>query len=49
MATSFWKGVIQFWHGRDTGKMSVATETKTLAFHYLHQKCLTDQTGALLR
>jgi DNA end-binding protein Ku len=41
MPASFWKGVISFGMVAIPVKMSVATETKTLAFHYLHQKCLT--------
>jgi len=41
MPTSFWKGVISFGMVAIPVKMSVATESKTLAFHYLHKKCLT--------
>jgi DNA end-binding protein Ku len=41
MATSFWKGVISFGMVAIPVKMSVAIETKTLAFHYLHKKCHT--------
>jgi DNA end-binding protein Ku len=41
MAASFWKGVISFGMVAIPVKMSVAIETKTIAFHYLHKKCLT--------
>jgi len=41
MPTSFWKGVISFGMVAIPVKMSVAIESKTLAFHYLHKKCLT--------
>lgn len=41
MPTSFWKGAISFGMVAIPVKMSIATESKTLAFHYLHKKCLT--------
>ena len=41
MATAFWKGVISFGMVAIPVKMSIATENKTLAFHYLHKKCHT--------
>jgi DNA end-binding protein Ku len=41
MVTSFWKGVISFGMVAIPVKMSVATKSKTLAFHYLHKKCHT--------
>ena len=41
MAGAFWKGVISFGMVAIPVKMSVATESKTLSFHYLHKKCLT--------
>jgi len=41
MARAFWKGVISFGMVAIPVRMSVATETKTLSFHYLHKKCLT--------
>jgi DNA end-binding protein Ku len=41
MATFFWKGAISFGMVAIPVKMSIATENKTLAFHYLHKKCHT--------
>ena len=41
MPASFWKEVISFGMVAIPVKMSVATESKTLAFPYLHNKCLT--------
>jgi len=41
MPTSFWKGVISFGMVAIPVKMSIATESKTLTFHYLHKKCHT--------
>ena len=41
MPRAFWKGVISFGMVAIPVRMSIATETKTLAFHYLHKKCLT--------
>ena len=41
MPRAFWKGVISFGMVAIPVKMSVATEPKTLSFHYLHKKCLT--------
>jgi DNA end-binding protein Ku len=41
MATPFWKGVISFGMVAIPVKMSIAIETKTLTFHYLHKKCHT--------
>src|SRR4030042_1911493 len=41
MAKSFWKGVISFGLGAIPVKMYVATETRPLSFHLLHNKCLT--------
>lgn len=41
MPRPFWKGVISFGMVAIPVKMSVATETKPLSFHYLHKKCLT--------
>ncbi|MBI4188018.1 MAG: Ku protein [Chloroflexi bacterium] len=41
MPGAFWKGVISFGMVAIPVKMSVATESKTLSFHYLHKKCLT--------
>lgn len=39
MPRPFWKGVISFGMVAIPVKMSVAIETKTLVFHYLHKKC----------
>lgn len=41
MAKAFWKGAISFGMVSIPVKMYVATESQTLAFHYLHKKCLT--------
>lgn len=41
MPRTFWKGVISFGLVAIPVKMSVATESKTLSFHLLHNKCLT--------
>ncbi len=41
MAGAFWKGAISFGMVAIPVRMSIATENKTLAFHYLHKKCLT--------
>ena len=41
MTAPFWKGVISFGMVAIPVKMSVAIETKTIAFHYLHKKCRT--------
>lgn len=41
MPRAFWRGVISFGMVAIPVKMSVATETKTPSFHYLHKKCLT--------
>lgn len=41
MPRAFWKGVISFGMVAIPVRMQVATETKTLSFHLLHQKCLT--------
>jgi DNA end-binding protein Ku len=41
MPRAFWKGVISFGMVAIPVKMSVATESKTPSFHYLHKKCLT--------
>jgi len=41
MAKSFWKGVISFGLVAIPVKMYVATETRPLSFHLLHNKCLT--------
>ena len=41
MPRAFWKGVISFGMVAIPVRMSVATESKTLAFHFLHKKCLT--------
>jgi DNA end-binding protein Ku len=41
LATSFWKGVISFGMVAIPVKMSIAIETKSLAFHYLHKNCHT--------
>jgi len=41
MPKAFWKGVISFGMVAIPVKMSVATESKTPSFHYLHKKCLT--------
>ncbi len=41
MPRAFWKGVISFGMVAIPVRMSIATETKTLSFHYLHKKCLT--------
>jgi DNA end-binding protein Ku len=41
MPASFWKGVISFGMVAIPVKMSVAIESKTLSFHYLHKKCHT--------
>lgn len=41
MARAFWKGVISFGLVAIPVKMYTGTESKTLAFHLLHRKCLT--------
>jgi len=41
MARAFWKGVISFGMVAIPVRMSIATESKTPSFHYLHKKCLT--------
>ncbi len=41
MPRAFWKGVISFGMVAIPVNMSVATESKTPSFHYLHKKCLT--------
>ena len=41
MAKSFWKGAISFGLVAIPVKMYVATETRPLSFHLLHNKCLT--------
>jgi DNA end-binding protein Ku len=41
MAKAFWKGVISFGLVTIPVRMSLATRSKTLSFHYLHKKCLT--------
>jgi DNA end-binding protein Ku len=41
MPAAFWKGVISFGMVAIPVKMSVAIESKTPSFHYLHKKCLT--------
>ncbi len=41
MPRAFWKGVISFGLVAIPVKMSTATESKTISFHLLHQKCLT--------
>lgn len=41
MPRAFWRGVISFGMVAIPVKMSVATESKTPGFHYLHKKCLT--------
>src|SRR3972149_451545 len=41
MPRAFWKGVISFGLVAIPVKMSPATESKTISFHLLHQKCLT--------
>jgi DNA end-binding protein Ku len=41
MSRAFWKGVISFGMVAIPVKMSVAIESKTPSFHYLHKKCLT--------
>ena len=41
MAKAFWKGAISFGMVSIPVKMYLATATQTLAFHLLHQKCLT--------
>jgi len=41
MSRAFWKGVISFGMVAIPVRMSVATESKTPNFHYLHKKCLT--------
>lgn len=41
MPGTFWKGVISFGMVAIPVTMSVATESKTPSFHYLHKKCLT--------
>ena len=41
MPRAFWKGVISFGLVAIPVRMSVATESKTPSFHYLHNKCLT--------
>ena len=41
MSRPFWKGVISFGMVAIPVKMSVAIESETPAFHYLHKKCLT--------
>ena len=41
MSKTFWKGVISFGMVAIPVRMSIATESKTPTFHYLHKKCLT--------
>jgi DNA end-binding protein Ku len=41
MAKAFWKGVISFGMVVIPVKMYVATETRSISFHVLHNKCLT--------
>jgi DNA end-binding protein Ku len=41
MPKAFWKGLISFGMVAIPVKMSVATESQTLNFHYLHKQCLT--------
>ena len=41
MSRPFWKGVISFGMVVIPVKMSIAVESKTPTFHYLHKKCLT--------
>jgi DNA end-binding protein Ku len=41
MPKAFWKGVISFGMVAIPVRMSLATESKTLAFHYLHKTCHT--------
>lgn len=41
MPAAFWKGVISFGMVAIPVRMSIATESKTVTFHYLHKKCLT--------
>ncbi|MBI4596223.1 MAG: Ku protein [Candidatus Tectomicrobia bacterium] len=41
MPRAFWKGIISFGLVAIPVKMSVATESTTMSFHLLHQKCLT--------
>jgi DNA end-binding protein Ku len=41
MARPFWKGAISFGLVNIPVKMSLAIESKTPGFHYLHEKCLT--------
>ena len=41
MPRAFWKGVISFGMVAIPVRMSIATESKTPSFHYLHEKCLT--------
>jgi len=41
MSRPFWKGVISFGMVVIPVKMSIAVESRTPTFHYLHKKCLT--------
>jgi DNA end-binding protein Ku len=41
MPRTFWKGVISFGMVAIPVKMSLATESRTPSFHYLHKKCMT--------
>jgi DNA end-binding protein Ku len=41
MPRAFWRGVISFGMVVIPVRMSIATESKTPSFHYLHKKCLT--------
>jgi DNA end-binding protein Ku len=41
MLRAFWKGVISFGMVAIPVKMSIATESETPSFHFLHKKCLT--------
>ena len=41
MPRAFWKGVISFGMVAIPVRMSIAIESKTPSFHYLHKKCLT--------
>jgi DNA end-binding protein Ku len=41
MPRTFWKGVISFGLVAIPVRMSIAIESKTPEFHYLHKKCLT--------
>jgi DNA end-binding protein Ku len=47
MPRAFWKGVISFGMVAIPVKMYTATETKTIAFHILHKKCLSRTRQAI--